>query len=196
MFSFAFNTTVVCYLTEILSLSACCSCSVPTGKREDYLEWPEYFMAVAFLSAQRSKDPSSQVCVCICLTDKAHYAFKCLFIVTEILRSIQFTLMIWLFPLPRRLEHVSWTKRTKSWGLVIMGCRMVAMTTCCLGAVLPKTSSTQSILTVRKHPLICFEYSRNVDYDLVHNFCLPSRVTFNLDMWKVSEVYCDSTFSH
>eukprot|EP00064_Thunnus_orientalis_P007105 superscaffoldBa00000771_g7124 len=31
-----------------------------TKKREDYLEWPEYFMAVAFLSAQRSKDPSSQ----------------------------------------------------------------------------------------------------------------------------------------
>ena len=31
------------------------------GKRDDYLEWPEYFMAVAFLSAQRSKDPSSQV---------------------------------------------------------------------------------------------------------------------------------------
>lgn len=30
-------------------------------KRDDYLEWPEYFMAVAFLSAQRSKDPSSQV---------------------------------------------------------------------------------------------------------------------------------------
>ncbi len=32
-----------------------------TKKRQDYLEWPEYFMAVAFLSAQRSKDPSSQV---------------------------------------------------------------------------------------------------------------------------------------
>uniref|UniRef100_A0A673MLV4 dCMP deaminase n=1 Tax=Sinocyclocheilus rhinocerous TaxID=307959 RepID=A0A673MLV4_9TELE len=31
-----------------------------TKKRQDYLEWPEYFMAVAFLSAQRSKDPSSQ----------------------------------------------------------------------------------------------------------------------------------------
>jgi len=30
-------------------------------KRLDYLEWPEYFMAVAFLSAQRSKDPSTQV---------------------------------------------------------------------------------------------------------------------------------------
>uniref|UniRef100_A0AAY4AA86 Deoxycytidylate deaminase n=1 Tax=Denticeps clupeoides TaxID=299321 RepID=A0AAY4AA86_9TELE len=36
-----------------------------TRKREDYLEWPEYFMAVAFLSAQRSKDPSSQVGACI-----------------------------------------------------------------------------------------------------------------------------------
>jgi deoxycytidylate deaminase len=30
-------------------------------KREDYLSWPDYFMAVAFLSAMRSKDPSSQV---------------------------------------------------------------------------------------------------------------------------------------
>ncbi|XP_066574259.1 deoxycytidylate deaminase isoform X1 [Amia ocellicauda] len=37
----------------------------PHKKREDYLEWPEYFMAVAFLSAQRSKDPSSQVGACI-----------------------------------------------------------------------------------------------------------------------------------
>ncbi|KAM6939624.1 deoxycytidylate deaminase-like [Xenentodon cancila] len=36
-----------------------------TQKREDYLECPEYFMAVAFLSAQRSKDPSSQVGACI-----------------------------------------------------------------------------------------------------------------------------------
>lgn len=34
---------------------------LPCKKREDYLEWPEYFMAVAFLSAQRSKDPNSQV---------------------------------------------------------------------------------------------------------------------------------------
>lgn len=30
-------------------------------KREDYLSWSDYFMAVAFLSAMRSKDPSSQV---------------------------------------------------------------------------------------------------------------------------------------
>ncbi|XP_059902777.1 deoxycytidylate deaminase isoform X1 [Gadus macrocephalus] len=41
-----------------------------TTKREDYLEWPEYFMAVAFLSAQRSKDPSSQVGACIVNQDK------------------------------------------------------------------------------------------------------------------------------
>lgn len=34
-------------------------------KRTDYLGWNDYFMAVAFLSAQRSKDPSSQVGACI-----------------------------------------------------------------------------------------------------------------------------------
>uniref|UniRef100_A0A3Q3XAG3 Deoxycytidylate deaminase n=1 Tax=Mola mola TaxID=94237 RepID=A0A3Q3XAG3_MOLML len=33
--------------------------------RKDYLEWPDYFMSVAFLSAQRSKDPNSQVGACI-----------------------------------------------------------------------------------------------------------------------------------
>lgn len=32
-----------------------------TQKRLDYISWDDYFMAVAFLSAQRSKDPSSQV---------------------------------------------------------------------------------------------------------------------------------------
>ncbi|XP_076030134.1 uncharacterized protein LOC143018557 isoform X2 [Oratosquilla oratoria] len=30
-------------------------------KREDYLAWEEYFMAMAFLSAMRSKDPNTQV---------------------------------------------------------------------------------------------------------------------------------------
>jgi deoxycytidylate deaminase len=30
-------------------------------KREDYISWDDYFMAVAFLSAMRSKDPSTQV---------------------------------------------------------------------------------------------------------------------------------------
>ncbi|XP_015517717.1 deoxycytidylate deaminase [Neodiprion lecontei] len=34
-------------------------------KRTDYLEWDEYFMATAFLAAKRSKDPCTQVGVCI-----------------------------------------------------------------------------------------------------------------------------------
>ncbi len=34
-------------------------------KRKDYLTWDEYFMGLALLSAQRSKDPNSQVGACI-----------------------------------------------------------------------------------------------------------------------------------
>jgi dCMP deaminase len=34
-------------------------------KREDYLSWDDYFMGIALLSAQRSKDPSTQVGACI-----------------------------------------------------------------------------------------------------------------------------------
>jgi dCMP deaminase len=34
-------------------------------KRSDYLSWDDYFMAVALLSAQRSKDPNTQVGACI-----------------------------------------------------------------------------------------------------------------------------------
>ncbi|MDR3090305.1 MAG: dCMP deaminase family protein [Desulfobulbaceae bacterium] len=34
-------------------------------KRQGYLSWDEYFMAVALLSAQRSKDPNTQVGACI-----------------------------------------------------------------------------------------------------------------------------------
>jgi len=37
----------------------------PNKKREDYLNWEDYFMSVAFLSAMRSKDPCSQVGACI-----------------------------------------------------------------------------------------------------------------------------------
>ena len=35
------------------------------GKRRGYLSWDEYFMGVALLSAQRSKDPNTQVGACI-----------------------------------------------------------------------------------------------------------------------------------
>ncbi|CAG4976362.1 unnamed protein product [Colias eurytheme] len=34
-------------------------------KREDYIEWTEYFMAMAFLAAKRSKDPHFQVGACV-----------------------------------------------------------------------------------------------------------------------------------
>lgn len=34
-------------------------------KREDYLDWRDYFMAVAVLAAKRSKDPNRQVGACI-----------------------------------------------------------------------------------------------------------------------------------
>lgn len=35
------------------------------NKRKDYISWDEYFMGVALLAAQRSKDPSTQVGACI-----------------------------------------------------------------------------------------------------------------------------------
>ena len=38
-------------------------------KRENYLSWDEYFMGIAELSAERSKDPSTQVGACIVSRD-------------------------------------------------------------------------------------------------------------------------------
>ncbi len=40
-----------------------------TKKRENYIDWDEYFMGVAMLSAQRSKDPNTQVGACIVSKD-------------------------------------------------------------------------------------------------------------------------------
>ena len=34
-------------------------------KREGYISWDEYFMGIALLSANRSKDPNTQVGACI-----------------------------------------------------------------------------------------------------------------------------------
>lgn len=34
-------------------------------KRDNYLSWDDYFMGIALLSAQRSKDPNTQVGACI-----------------------------------------------------------------------------------------------------------------------------------
>ncbi|CAL1683539.1 unnamed protein product [Lasius platythorax] len=40
------------------------------SKRTSYIDWDEYFMAIAFLSAKRSKDPCTQVGACIVNNDK------------------------------------------------------------------------------------------------------------------------------
>ena len=39
-------------------------------KRTDYISWDEFFMEVAYLSARRSKDPSTQVGACIVKDNK------------------------------------------------------------------------------------------------------------------------------
>lgn len=39
-------------------------------KRSDYISWDEYFMGIAVLSAQRSKDGSTQVGACIVSPDR------------------------------------------------------------------------------------------------------------------------------
>ena len=38
-------------------------------QRKDYINWDEYFMGIAFLSAKRSKDPNTQVGACIVSQD-------------------------------------------------------------------------------------------------------------------------------
>jgi len=40
------------------------------AKRTDYLDWTDYFLSVAMLSAMRSKDPSTQVGACIVNEEK------------------------------------------------------------------------------------------------------------------------------
>ncbi len=39
------------------------------GKRLDYISWDEYFMGIVLLSAERSKDPNTQVGACIVSQD-------------------------------------------------------------------------------------------------------------------------------
>ncbi|KAK6625790.1 hypothetical protein RUM43_006089 [Polyplax serrata] len=39
-------------------------------KRQNYIDWDDYFMATAFLAAKRSKDPCTQVGACIVNKDK------------------------------------------------------------------------------------------------------------------------------
>ncbi|RYY86465.1 hypothetical protein EON63_05715 [archaeon] len=47
-----------------------CNKKPKTAKRDQVLHWDDYFMAVSFLSAMRSKDPSTQVGACIVNEEK------------------------------------------------------------------------------------------------------------------------------
>lgn len=42
-------------------------------KRENYISWDEYFMGVALLAANRSKDPNTQVGACIVSGENSSY---------------------------------------------------------------------------------------------------------------------------
>ena len=44
--------------------------SVKVRKKQDYLSWDDYFMSMAFLTSQRSKDPNTQVGACIVDSNK------------------------------------------------------------------------------------------------------------------------------
>ncbi|XP_058825533.1 deoxycytidylate deaminase [Topomyia yanbarensis] len=52
------------------TISAFINRTLDDQKRNDYLDWNEYFMATAFLAAKRSKDPNTQVGACIVNEEK------------------------------------------------------------------------------------------------------------------------------
>jgi hypothetical protein len=54
-----------------LKIGSAIEAAAPTAEdgkpRPDFIDWDEYFMAVSFLSAQRSKDPATQVILLLLL---------------------------------------------------------------------------------------------------------------------------------
>ncbi|XP_049878443.1 deoxycytidylate deaminase-like isoform X5 [Pectinophora gossypiella] len=57
-------------MTANLSLDSTNNTNGTQKKREGYIDWTEYFMAMAVLAAKRSKDPSCQVGACVVNKDK------------------------------------------------------------------------------------------------------------------------------
>jgi len=53
---------------DTLNDSVICS-PCKAKKRDNVIQWDDYFMSVAFLSSMRSKDPSTQVGACIVNTE-------------------------------------------------------------------------------------------------------------------------------
>ena len=54
-----------CISTDDCNESLSSKSNKHVGKRQSVLQWDNYFMAIAFLSAMRSKDPATQVGACI-----------------------------------------------------------------------------------------------------------------------------------
>lgn len=53
------------YLIDVTWILYLYSEQPSSNKRKSYIDWDDYFMALAFLSAKRSKDPRTQVGACI-----------------------------------------------------------------------------------------------------------------------------------
>ena len=58
------------YITNAMDTSHAKRNDKSTTKRDSYLAWEDYFMNIAYLSAMRSKDPSTQVGACIVNEDQ------------------------------------------------------------------------------------------------------------------------------
>lgn len=58
------------YLIDVTWILYLYSEQPSNNKRKSYIDWEDYFMALAFLSAKRSKDPRTQVGACIVNEEK------------------------------------------------------------------------------------------------------------------------------
>lgn len=58
------------YLIDVTWILYLYSEQPSSKKRKSYIDWEDYFMALAFLSAKRSKDPRTQVGACIVNEEK------------------------------------------------------------------------------------------------------------------------------
>ncbi|CAK9804655.1 Probable deoxycytidylate deaminase [Anthophora plagiata] len=57
-------------MSELTNVNEDINLKRESQRREDYICWEDYFMGIAFLAAQRSKDPVTQVGACIVNEDK------------------------------------------------------------------------------------------------------------------------------
>lgn len=131
------------------------------NKRTCYISWDEYFMGVALISAERSKDPVTQVFTTF------HVEFTRLFCNEKYILILHFT--IFLVKVCQeivltsaehrfRLEHALSTRRRESWVWDTMECPMVVAMTRCRGARAMKTLSTTRSYSVGTYSLHMYLY--------------------------------------